>query len=101
MRQFMIFAAVLISVGCEGRLHIESEKPSPWDTRIGQAESVRVVALYDHPNGLHPMSTIVEFPDGTRRMKEGKWGEVGDEFKAYKTKHDRYWLNDDPLDSSN
>ena len=48
-------------------------------------ETVTIVEIeYSFELGEPDHKTIVEFPDGTRRRRYGKWGKVGDEIKARK-----------------
>jgi len=43
-----------------------------------------VVVNFSKESGIHDWTTVVEFPDGTRRHRQNKWGEVGDNFCAQK-----------------
>ena len=46
-------------------------------------EDVRIVTVRcETRKGQADCNTVVEFPDGTRWMRGGKWGEVGDTFTA-------------------
>lgn len=49
-------------------------------------QDVRIVHLGDQDEiGVTDEYTIVEFPDGTRRLRALHWGELGDTFSARKS----------------
>lgn len=50
-------------------------------------EPVKVVAVdcYQRPLAQDQCWTVVQFPNGERRAKLGRWGKVGEEFKASRT----------------
>lgn len=57
-------------------------------TEVGEPEVVRIVAVECEPQmGISDCRTVVEFPDGRRRVRAGSWGEVGDSFTAQTVRH--------------
>lgn len=71
MKALMLLLLAMVLVGC---------KPTPLQT-------VTVVVLRcEVRKGSADCVTVVQFPDNTRRSRSGKWGEVGDEFMARKSR---------------
>ena len=73
MSRMFIIGLVALLIGCA------AEKPKPTPTTV-----VIVEVVHSEETGSWDWMTIVEFPDGERRCRWFKWGEVGDEFKAVK-----------------
>ena len=69
----ILVVAIIAASGC-------SRKPGR-----GPLEDVQLIEVVKEDETGEPDSyTIVEFPDGTRRMRWRSWGEKGDTFKACK-----------------
>jgi len=65
-----ILCCLLLTVGCG------DEAPR---------EKVKIIKIsFDHQVGSQDYQTVVEFPDGSRRVRYGEWGYEGDEFMAKK-----------------
>lgn len=78
MRIFSTAALMIIFMGCNGR-------------KSNDLENVRVVHVGQcHEVGQVDDYTVVEFPDGTRRLRLYHFGTVGEEFKARKL-YDSTW----------
>lgn len=81
---FLIF--LLIFGACD------APQPDPQDFQEVTIVSVRC----EIRKGNDDCRTYVQFPDSTRRMRSGKWGEEGDVFKARKSPRDtshRWWIS--------
>lgn len=74
-------AGLLLIAGCG-----KQERPKKADR-----EPVKIVAVtFSHEVGANDWTTVVEFGTGERRMRQGKYGEVGDTFNARRIGED-YW----------
>ena len=78
MRTLAIAALLALIAGCDS---VEPER-----------EAVHIVAVvYDEETGKPDWYTIVEFPNGERRHRWNKYGEVGDEFTAVRNHRTGGW----------
>ena len=68
----VLFGLILLMAACD-----------PY--AVGPLEDVEVVVVRcEQRKGSADCVTIVEFPDGTRRLRVGQWGYEGETFKASK-----------------
>lgn len=86
MRYIIATAVVIALAGC-----------SPPGRYTPPAEVVTVVAVQcEKRGGTDDCVTTVQFPDSLRFQRNGRWGHVGDVFKAYRPGPHWYWTSEAP-----